>query len=282
MTPAPNNAWALPPSPPNPRRETIILAVTLTGVVVSALFFLVLLLLPLLALLLRALPGLAAGDWQAQTVTTALRLSLLTATLSTLLAVGLGTPLAWLLARRTFPGSVALDILIDLPLVLPPAVAGIALLAAFGRSGLLGGPLAAIGISLPFTTAAVVVAQTFVAAPFYIRAAKSGFAAVNPRLEQISATLGESAAGTFFRVTLPLAKTSLLGGAIMAWARALGEFGATILFAGNFAGRTQTMPLAIYAALQSNLNTALVLAAILMTVSFGLLLALRLVAPPAR
>ncbi|GAB4452611.1 MAG: hypothetical protein Kow0031_35020 [Anaerolineae bacterium] len=275
-------AWALPPPPPNPRRETILLAVTLTVVVLSALFFLTLLLLPLLALLLRALPGLAVGEWQAQTVASALRLSLLTATLSTLLAVALGTPLAWLLARRSFPGSTALDILIDLPLVLPPAVAGIALLAAFGRSGLLGAPLAAIGINLPFTTAAVVVAQTFVAAPFYIRAAKSGFAAVDPRLEQISATLGESGPGTFFRVTLPLARHSLLGGAIMAWARALGEFGATILFAGNFAGRTQTMPLAIYAALQSNLNTALVLAALLMAVSFALLLALRLVARPVR
>ena len=277
MIPSLDGSPALPPSSTSNRKENIILAITLAFVLLSALFFLMLLLLPLIALLIRAVPGLTGGNWQAESVRTALQLSLVTATLATGLAVVLGTPVAYILARRQFAGSTALDILIDLPLVLPPAVAGIALLAAFGRSGLLGGALGALGISLPFTTAAVVVAQTFVAAPFYIRAAKSGFAAVDPRLEQISATLGESTVGTFFRVTLPLARNSLLGGAIMAWARALGEFGATILFAGNFAGRTQTMPLAIYSALQTDLNTALVLATVLMTVSFGLLLALRVV-----
>ena len=139
--------------------------------------------------------------------------------------------------------------------------------------------MAEVGIELPFTTAAVIIAQTFVSAPFYIRAAKSGFAGVDVRLEQISATLGESALGTFWRITLPLARSALIGGAIMTWARSLGEFGATILFAGNFVGRTQTMPLAIYSALQSDLNVALALAAILLVTSAVLLVLLRLVTP---
>lgn len=243
----------------------------------SGLFLILLFLVPLVSLLIWAIPGWLAGDWQFVTVSTALRLSLVTATVATVLTIFLGTPIAYVLARHKFPGSGLLDVLIDLPLVLPPAVAGIALLMAFGRSSPIGQVLAPFGISLPFTTAAVVVAQTFVAAPFYVRAAKAGFAGVDPRLEQISATLGESRTGTFFRVTLPLARKTLLGGVVMAWARALGEFGATILFAGNFLGRTQTMPLAIYAALQTNINTALVLASILLLTSLILLLILRLV-----
>jgi molybdate transport system permease protein len=237
----------------------------------------VLLLLPLATLLLRAIPGWLSGDWQGQTVWAALRLSLVTATLSTLLAVIFGTPVAYLLARYQTTLLQLVDILVDLPLVLPPAVAGIALLMAFGRASIPGQVLDSVGVSLPFTTAAVVVAQTFVATPFYIRAAKAGFVGVNPKLEIISATLGESSTGTFFRVTLPLARKTLLGGVVMAWARALGEFGATILFAGNFIGRTQTMPLAIYTALQTDLNTALVLASILLLTSLVLLLALRFV-----
>jgi molybdate transport system permease protein len=243
----------------------------------SGLFFVFLFLVPLLSLLVWAIPGWLAGDWQFATVSAALRLSLVTATVATILTMFLGTPLAYVLARHKFPGSGLLEVLIDLPLVLPPAVAGIALLVAFGRSSPIGRLLASFGVTLPFTTAAVIIAQIFVAAPFYIRAAKAGFAGVDPRLEQISATLGESRTGTFFRVTLPLAQNTLLGGVIMAWARALGEFGATILFAGNFMGRTQTMPLAIYAAMQSNINTALVLATILLLTSLVLLLLLRLV-----
>jgi molybdate transport system permease protein len=243
----------------------------------SALFFILLFLVPLVSLLIWAIPGWLAGDWQFVTVSAALRLSLVTATIATVLTIFLGTPIAYVLARHKFPGSGLLDVLIDLPLVLPPAVAGIALLMAFGRNSPVGQVLAIFGISLPFTAAAVVIAQIFVAAPFYVRAAKAGFAGVDPRLEQISATLGESRSGTFFRVTLPLAQKTLLGGVVMAWARALGEFGATILFAGNFLGRTQTMPLAIYAAMQSNINTALVLASILLLTSLILLLILRLV-----
>jgi molybdate transport system permease protein len=231
---------------------------------------------PLIALLWRALPGLS-GHAFSPLVADALRLSLLTTFATTVVSVLVGTPAAYLLARYRFRGQTGLETLIDLPMVLPPAVAGIALLMAFGRRGLLGGLLAAAGISLPFTPAAVVVAQTFVAAPFYIRGARAGFAGVDRRLEHIAATLGASNWRIFWRVTLPLARRSLLSGAIMTWARALGEFGATIMFAGNFQGRTQTMPLAIYVGLQENLAGALTLAGILLVVSFSLLIAVRLV-----
>ncbi len=249
---------------------------TLLGL--SFLLVLLLLFVPLLALFLRALPGWLTGAWQTEMVATALRLSLVTSTLSAGLAVLAGTPVAYALARYRFWGATLLEVLIDLPMVLPPAVAGVALLMAFGRNGLLGQWLLPLGISIPFTSAAVVLAQTFVASPFYIKAAKAGFADVDPRLEQISATLGESTLVTFMRITLPLARPALLGGVIMTWARALGEFGATILFAGNFAGRTQTMPLAIYSAMQIDVNVALLLASMMLLASFGLLMLLRLVA----
>lgn len=235
-----------------------------------------LLLTPLVALLWRAMPSFSTTIWQTPLVGLALQLSLATASLSTLLTLLVGTPVAYLLARFQSWGLTFIDILIDLPLVLPPAVAGLALLVTFGRNGLIGQYLAPLGIELPFTTTAVIMAQMFVSAPFYIRAAKVGFAEVDPRLEQISATLGESSFGTFRRVTFPMARTALLSGAMMSWARALGEFGATILFAGNFPGRTQTMPIAIYSALQSNIEIALALAAILLLISFLLLTSLRL------
>ncbi len=246
------------------------------GIVLLAVgLILLLFLIPMLALLWRSLPGWLSGSWQATDVLAALRLSLLTSTLSTGLAIGVGTPLAYLLARYHFWGAALLDILIDLPMILPPAVAGVALLMAFGRNGLVGQFLTPLGLEIPFTTAAVVIAQSFVAAPFYIKAAKSGFADVDPKLEQISATLGENTLGTLRRVTLPLARKALISGAVMTWSRALGEFGATILFAGNLSGRTQTMPLAIYTALQSDLNVALALATIMLGTSFGLLVLLR-------
>lgn len=234
--------------------------------------------LPLVALVLRALP-LGAEAWMGENTLAALQLSLVTATAATLIALVIGTPVAYLLAREQFAGKAVVDTLVDLPMVLPPAVAGIALLMAFGRRGVLGPPLSAIGIELPFTTAAVILAQTFVAAPFYVRSAKTGFAAVDRKLEQMSALLGVSNFKTFVRVTLPLAAPSLLSGLLMTWARALGEFGATILFAGNFPGRTQTMPLAIYSGLESNLDSALTLSLILVVVSFGILFAVRAVSP---
>jgi molybdate transport system permease protein len=246
------------------------------SLLVGALAFLLLIGLPVLALLLRTIPGGALGDYLTDPqVVAALRLSLLTTAITLLLTVVLGTPLAYVLARRRFPGKGLLDSLVDLPMVLPPAVAGIALLIAFGRRGLFGAWLGGLGIELAFTPAAVVMAQSFVAAPFYVRSARAGFAAVDPALEGVSRTLGVSSFGTFQRVTVPLAMPALLGGAVMTWARALGEFGATIMFAGNFAGRTQTMPLAIYAALESDLNVSLTLATILVVASFAVLFVFR-------
>jgi molybdate transport system permease protein len=240
--------------------------------------FLFFLTLPLLALVLRALP-LGADAWFSANTLAALQLSLVTATFSTFLAFAIGTPAAYLLARENFFGKQIIDTLIDLPMVLPPAVAGIALLMAFGRRGLVGPALSSIGIELPFTPAAVILAQTFVAAPFYVRSAKAGFGAVDRQLEQMSALLGVSNVETFFRITFALAAPSVVSGLLMTWARALGEFGATILFAGNFPGRTQTMPLAIYAGLESNLDSALALSLILVAVSFGILFAVRAVSP---
>lgn len=209
-------------------------------------------------------------------VTEALRLSVMTSLSSLCLAIVLGTPLAYLLARRRFRGAALLDTLIDLPMVLPPTVAGVALLMAFGRRGVLGAWLDAIGIQISFTTFAVILAQSFVSIPFYIRAARAGFQSVDQELERVAYTLGHTPFSVFLRVTVPLAFPALLGGAVMAWARALGEFGATIMFAGNFLGRTQTMPLAIYSAMESDLTAALVLSAILIVVSFSVLFGVRL------
>jgi molybdate transport system permease protein len=233
--------------------------------------------LPLAALFLKALPQ--EGFWQAlhrPVVTEALRLSLLTSLSSLFLTVTFGTPVAYLLARGRFFGAAVVDTFIDLPMVLPPSVAGVALLMAFGRRGLLGGWLTALGVQVAFTPLAVILAQSFVSAPFYIRAARAGFQSVDQDLERVAYTLGHSPLQTFLRITIPLASPALLSGAVMAWARAVGEFGATIMFAGNFLGRTQTMPLAIYAAMESDLTAALALSAMLVLVSFGVLLGVRL------
>jgi molybdate transport system permease protein len=235
------------------------------------------LVLPLAAVFLKVLPQ--EGLWETlrrPLVTEALRLSVLTSLSSVFLALLLGTPVAYLLARRRFPGAALLDTLIDLPMVLPPTVAGVALLMTFGRRGLLGPWLDVVGVQISFTPVAVILAQTFVSAPFYIRAARAGFHSVDQELERVAYTLGHSAFSTFLRVTIPLAFPALLGGAVMAWARALGEFGATIMFAGNLTGRTQTMPLAIYTAMESDLTAALVLSALLVIVSFSVLFCVRL------
>ena len=232
--------------------------------------------LPLLGLLARALGATdlvgAAGH---PIVLEALRLSLLTSVLVLLLAVTLGAPLALLLARHRFAGVAVLDSLVDLPIVLPPAVAGLALLLTFGRRGLLGAPLEVIGIELPFTTAAVVMASLFVSAPFFVRAARSGFVGVPRELEEAARVEGASEWQVFRYVTMPVAAPALFGGAILCWARALGEFGATIMFAGQFIGRTQTMPLAIYAALEDDLDGALALSVLLLAISFALLILFR-------
>jgi len=205
----------------------------------------------------------------------ALKLSLLTSFISVGLSLLTGTPLAYLLANRIFRGRAALDMLVDLPVVLPPAVAGIALLMAFGRVGLFGGLLGAAGISLPFTTAAVVLAQAFVSAPYLVRAAKIGFASIDPQQLEAAQMEGASEWQVFNYILLPLAGRALLTGIVLAWTRALGEFGATLLFAGNLQGTTQTLPLAIYIGFEQDPKIALVLSTMLLAVSVLLLALLR-------
>ncbi len=206
----------------------------------------------------------------------ALRLSLVTATLATLLCLLLGVPLAWVLARSGLPGRRVVRALVTVPLVLPPVVGGVALLLVFGRRGLLGGWLdATFGVSLPFTTAGVVLAEAFVAMPFLVIAVEGALRAADPRYEEAAATLGASRWTAFRRVTLPLIAPGVAAGAVLCWARALGEFGATITFAGNFPGRTQTMPLAVYLALEQDLEAAIVLSLVLLAVSVVILAALR-------
>lgn len=206
----------------------------------------------------------------------ALQLSLFTTTLSTLLSIIFGLPVAYVLARLRFPGRSILETLVTMPTVFPPVVAGVALLLTFGRMGLLGSYLGFFGIHLPFTTAAVVMAQTFIAAPFFVNSAKAGFEQLDRRYEMAAYTLRASPFYTFRRIVLPLIRPALLSGIGLSWARALGEFGATITFAGNFQGITQTMPIAVYIASETDLDKSIALSVVLLAVSFGLLLALRL------
>jgi len=234
------------------------------------------LVLPVVALLMRV-PLTTMGEYLTKPVVLdALRLSLFTSLTSLALIVILGTPLAYVLGRRNFPGKRLLETLVEVPLVMPPAVAGVALLLAFGRRGLLGPAIEGAGLQIAFSTAAVVVAQTFVASPFYIRAAQGAFQSVPVDLPESASTEGAGEWARFQRILLPLALPGMASGAIVAWARALGEFGATILFAGSFQGRTQTMPLAIYSALESDMNAAIVISAILVVVSFVLLISFKL------
>lgn len=228
--------------------------------------------LPLLALFLRISPGQLVANLQEPNVLRAIGLSLTTTIFSTLLIILGGTPLAYAHARRQFRFGRLIDTLIDLPLVLPPAVAGVALLMAFGRRGLLGGWLDLLGVQVGFTTVAVIMAQVFVAAPFYIKSAALGFASLDRELELAASLDGASSWQIFRFVTMPLSWSALLGGSVMSWARALGEFGATIIFAGNFPGRTQTMPLAIYIGFELDLDIALTLSVILILFSFLALL----------
>ncbi len=241
--------------------------------------------LPVVALLLRVPPATLVTQLGAPEVREALRLSLLTSVAATAVSVLLGLPMAHLLATREFPGKRVLEILMDLPMVIPPTVAGFALLMAFGRAGLLGGTLSAFGITLPFTTAGVVVAQVFMAVPFFVGAARAGLASVDPRYLDAAATLRAGEMHTFRRVRLPLALPSLVAGAGMAWARALGEFGATITFAGNLAGTTRTVPLDVYLRLHEDLAAAATLSLLLIIMAAVLLVAMRqaglgLFAPP--
>jgi molybdate transport system permease protein len=245
-------------------------------VAIPAALFIAFILAPVSALFVRSSPSAFLAALQQADVQEALRLSALTTAITLICAVAFGTPIAYLLARWSFPGRTLLDTFVDLPIVVPPAVAGVALLIAFGRRGLFAPALAAAGIQLSFTTAAVVLAQLFVASPFYIRAARAGFVAVDRRIEEASAVLGAGPLETFWRITVPLALPSLIGGAVLTWARALGEFGATIMFAGNLVGVTQTMPLAVYLKLESgDLPAALAISVVLVAASVAVLLVVR-------
>ncbi|MGH7594352.1 MAG: ABC transporter permease [Gemmatimonadales bacterium] len=247
------------------------------AVALAAALLLVLLALPLVSLLLRVPPVELWTHLRQPMVLEALKLSLLTSAIATIAVVTLGLPVAYVLAMRTFRGKRVIEVLVELPLVLPPTVAGVGLLLAFGRAGLAGKTLSAFGVSLPFTTAAVVVAQLFVATPFFIAAVVAGLREVEPRYRDVAVTLRASPLYVFRHVLLPIALPSVLAGAAMSWARALGEFGATITFAGNLMGRTQTMPLAVYSALQTDLDSAVALAVVLVVFSFTILIALRFV-----
>lgn len=229
-------------------------------------------LLPIIALVLRITPADLWTTLHHFQVLQAIQLSLVTSLSTVGLTLVFGTPVAYYLSHPHYPFHRLLDTLIDLPTVLPPAVAGVALLTAFGRRGLVGAWLAPLGISFPFTAVAVIMAQSFIAAPLYIKAATLGFAGVDCELRKAAALDGASRWQTFRYVILPMAWMSLLSGSVMTWARALGEFGATIIFAGNFPGRTQTMPLAIYLGFEIDLNIALTLSVIMIIVSFLILI----------
>ncbi|MCG5437913.1 ABC transporter permease [Micromonospora foliorum] len=258
--------------PATPRRRGRVPAALLVPAGLGLLF----LVLPLAGLLIRAPWTTLPERLTEPGALTALRLSVQTATLATALCLLLGVPLAWVLARVEFPGRRLVRALVTVPLVLPPVVGGVALLLVFGRRGLLGGWLdTTFGISLPFTTTGVVLAESFVAMPFLVIAVEGALRAADHRYEEAAATLGASRWTTFTHVTLPLVAPGLAAGAVLCWARALGEFGATITFAGNYPGRTQTMPLAVYLALETDVESAIVLSLVLLVVSVGILVALR-------
>lgn len=227
--------------------------------------------LPLLAIFFRLTPSALIASLRSPQVLQAIRLSLLTSLITVLVTLLFGTPVAYLLFHRRSRFYRLMDTLVDLPTILPPAVAGVALLMAFGRQGLLGSSLHLLGISIPFTTTAVVLAQTFIAAPLYIKTASLGFGAVDCELKKAAALDGANRWQVFRYIMLPMSWMSILSGAVLTWARAMGEFGATIIFAGNFPGRTQTMPLAIYIGFEVDLNVALTLSAILICFSLVVL-----------
>jgi len=244
--------------------------------VVPALVGLAFLVFPLVGLLVRAPWSTLPERLTEPGILAALRLSLLTASLATLACVVLGVPLAWLLARASFPGRRLVRALVTVPLVLPPVVGGVALLLVFGRRGLLGAWLdSTFGVTLPFTTTGVVIAEAFVAMPFLVISVEGALRGADARYEEAAATLGASRWTAFRRVTLPMIAPGVAAGAVLCWARALGEFGATITFAGNFPGRTQTMPLAVYLALEQDVDAAIVLSLLLLVVSVAVLAGLR-------
>jgi molybdate transport system permease protein len=247
------------------------------SVAALALLFALFLALPVLALVGRSI---IVGSLQvaltSPVVLEALWLSLSTTAISLVVTVALGLPLAVVLARRSFRGKGWLEAVVDLPIVLPPSVAGLALLLVFGRRGLLSAPFDILGFSVPFTTVAVIMAQVFVAAPFFVRSARTGIAGVDRDLEDAARVDGATERQLFRSITIPLAGTALAAGLVMSWARALGEFGATIMFAGNVEGRTQTLPLVVYSEFQGgDLDQSIAAAAILVIAAFGVLVAVR-------
>lgn len=253
-------------------------AITAASIAVLA----TLLVVPLVSLFVSASPGELIAGLDSPLVGRALRLSLLTTALTLLLVVAFGTPVAWFLANAQSRSARVFEGLVQLPVVIPPAVAGVALLLAFGRRGLLGSWLEQAGIELVFTTAAVVLAESFVSAPFFLQAAIAAFRALDPELVRVARSLGASPARIFIRIAVPLAMPGLVGGAAMCWARALGEFGATLMFAGNVPGVTQTLPLAIYTALERDLRAAQALSVLMVLIAFALLFGIRqLLAPGA-
>jgi molybdate transport system permease protein len=236
---------------------------------------LALMVIPPFALLWKTSPSSAAGYLRTAPVVQAIILSLWTSGATLVITLLFGTPLAYLLGRGRFRGRQIVEVLIDWPIVLPPAVAGIALLMTLGRRGVIGSVLARAGVQIPFTPIAVVIAQVFVSCPYYIKAASLGLSAVSQGILDAAALDGATPLQRFWDVTLPLSFRSLVAGAALTWSRALGEFGATIIFAGNLPGRTQTMPLAVYIGFEIDMRQALTLAAILLIVSFALLLGIR-------
>lgn len=247
-----------------------------SGVAISALALLAgFISLPLVSLVVWTVDENAWRAFTSPEARDALLLSIKTTSISMLIIVSVGTPAAYLLARADFPGKRALNTLIDIPAVLPPSAAGIALLLAFGRLGLVGQHLDAFGITVSFTTAAVVLAEIFVAAHFYVRQAAVGFAGVRRELEEAAMVDGAGRFSVFARITVPLVFPALVAGGVTAWARALGEFGATIIFAGSFRGVTQTVPLAIFASLQSDFDAAVALSVLVLGFAFVVILVAR-------
>ena len=270
--------WDPATLPANRRRgasgtlERVSAGVTKLAVGIAVLFFL----LPLVGLLLRTPWSELGTELASPPVRSALWLSLVCSLAATAISLVFGVPLAWALARWDFPGKALVRALTTLPMIVPPVVGGVALLLAFGRRGFAGRFLdQAFGITLPFTTAGAILAETFVAMPFLVITVEAGLRSMNRRFEDAAATLGARPWVTFRRVTLPLIAPSLWAGAALAWARALGEFGATITFAGNLPGRTQTIPLAVYLALETRLEAAITLSVVLLAVSLTILVVLR-------
>jgi molybdate transport system permease protein len=246
-------------------------------VVIAASLLALFLALPVVTLVARSLlDGSLVTSASASPVLSALGLSLATTAISLVLTVLLGLPLAVVLARGSFRGKWLIEAVVDLPIVLPPAVAGLALLLVLGRRGILAGPLQIAGVEIAFTTIAVIFAQTFVSAPFFVRAARTGIAGVDRETEDAARVDGATERQLFQRITIPLAAGSLAAGIVMSWARSLGEFGATIMFAGSIAGRTRTLPLVVYSEFQGgSLDASIAAAAILVLAALGVLLAVR-------